>query len=397
MIKKLLFVILTFVACFSFFGKNISAVEVSTDAAESKQANVVIGKDEVINKDLFLGGTTVTISGIVNGDVFAGANSIVVDGTINGDLLAGANTITISGQVTDDVRIGGNNISISGIIGKNLNIFGNALTISKEAQISGSILAGGQLFSLDAPVGKDLTVYAQEVNLASLVNRDFKGAFENINFAKGAQVLGNFDYQSSQEVEIEEGIVLGEINYEKTKEKAFLKDKDLFKNFAPFAFFGFLTVSIYLKFVAFLIAIGLGLLFLYLFSKRTKGVIDVIQKRPLGSLGVGILTPIIFVFLLIFLAVSIVGIPFLMLLIPLFILLVYFAKIFVAFFIGQKILANSKIKNTLGWGLVIGLLIYYVLSILPIIGGIVNFVFITVGLGAFVLSVKASYRNSRKK
>jgi len=394
MIKKLLFAIFTFLVCFSFFNKDTLAVEMSMDTAKSKQENIVIGKNEVIDKDLFLGGTIVTISGIVNGDVFVGANNLVVDGTINGDLIAGANTITISGQVTDDVRIGGNNISISGIIGKNLNIFGNSLTISKEAQISGSVLAAGQLFSLNASVGKDLTVYAQKVNLASSVSRDFKGAFEEINFVEGAQILGNFDYRAPQEVEIEEETVLGEVFYKQTEKKEF---GGAFKNFAPFAFLGFLTASIYLKFVAFLIAIGLGLFFLYLFPKRIKGVIDVIQKRPLGSLGVGILIPIIFFFLSIFLVISIVGIPFLMLLIPLFILLVYFAKIFVAFFVGQKILANSKVKNTLGWGLVIGLLIYYVLSILPIIGGIASFLFITIGLGAFVLNVKASYRASRKK
>jgi len=395
--KRFLFVILTFLICFSFFNKDALALGKASSSADKQPQNVVISQDEIVDRDLFLAGSTVTISGIVNGDVFVGTNNLVVDGIINGDLIAGANTITFSGEVTDDLRLAANTISISGLVGKNATIFGNSLTVSSKAQIFGSVLAGGQIVNLGGPVGKDVTVYAQEVNLAGLVGRNLKGSFQRANFNEGARIMGNLDYQAPQELEIEEGMVIGETNYQKLESKADFPKKGFLRGFAPVAFMGVIGISFYLRFMALLIAIGLGLLFLYLFPKRTKGVIEVIQKRPWVSLGVGVLTPIIFAFSMIFLTISIIGIPFLFILIPLFALVIYFSKIFVAFFIGNKILSNTKIKNPLGWGLAIGLAIYYILTILPIIGGITSFAFITIGLGAFVLDVKTSRRASKKK
>jgi len=395
--KRFLFVILTFLICLSFFNKDALALGKATSSADKQPQNVVISQDEIVDHDLYLAGSTVTISGIVNGDVFVGTNNLVVDGIINGDLIAGANAITFSGEVTDDLRAAANTISISGLVGKNMNIFGNTLTVSSKAQILGSTLAGGQIVNLGGPVGKDVTVYAQEVNLAGLVGRNFKGSFQKASFNEGAKIMGDLSYQAPQEAEIEEGMVIGETNYEEMAKKTGFPKKGILKGFAPVAFLGVIGISFYLKFVALLIAIGLGLLFLYLFPKRTKGVIEVIQKRPWVSLGVGVLTPIIFAFSMIFLTISIIGIPFLFILIPLFALVIYFSKIFVAFFIGNKILSNTKIKNPLGWGLAIGLAIYYILTILPIIGGLTSFAFITIGLGAFALDVKASRRASKKK
>jgi len=395
--KRFLFVILTFLICLSFFNKDALALGKATSSADKQPQNVVITQDEIIDHDLYLAGSTVTISGIVNGDVFVGTNNLVVDGIINGDLIAGANAITFSGEVTDDLRAAANTISISGLVGKNVTIFGNSLTVSSKAQISGSALAGGQIVNLGGPVGKDVTVYAQEVNMAGLVGRNFKGSFQKASFNEGARIMGDLSYQAPQEAEIEEGMVIGETNYEEMAKKTGFPKKGFLRGFAPVAFMGAIGISFYLKFMALLIAIGLGLLFLYLFPKRTKGVIEVIQKRPWVSLGVGVLTPIIFAFSMIFLTISIVGIPFLFILIPLFALVIYFSKIFVAFFIGKKILSNTKIKNPLGWGLAIGLTIYYILTVLPIIGGITSFAFITIGLGAFVLDVKASRQASRKK
>src|SRR4030043_2366356 len=125
MLKKILLTILTTLFCFSFFSQDVLAQTGSPAAAKKQEKNIIIGKNEVVDHDLFIGGNTIVISGVVNGDVFAGANSLVVEGIIRGDLIAGANMITISGEGTDDIRLGANNISLNGLVGKNVTIFGN--------------------------------------------------------------------------------------------------------------------------------------------------------------------------------------------------------------------------------------------------------------------------------
>jgi len=355
--------------------------------------NVIIGQDEIVDHDLYVGGNTVIISGTINGDVFAGANSLIVDGVVNGDLLAGANTITVSGKVADDIRAGGNTISLNGVIGKNVTIFGNILTISSGAQIGGSVLAGGQVVSLGAPVTKDAIVYAQQVDFTSSIGRNFKGVFQTASFNEGAKILGNFDYQSPQEMTIKEGVVGGETNYQVLEEESDLSKKGFFKNMKTMPFLGIAGVSLYFKFVAFLLALAFGLIFLYFFPKRVECMVKIIGSRPWMSLGTGVLTPIVFALIVVFLTVSLVGIPFIFILLPLFLLLVYFAKIFTAFFVGRKILGTKK---GWGWALLVGITIYYLLSLILVINGIVAFVFIALGLGAFVLDQKSRRQNLAK-
>lgn len=385
MIKKILFTTLVAFFCFSFFSQDVLA-QTGTPAADKKQEkNVIIGKNEVINHDLFAGGNSVIISGVVNGDVFAGTNSLVVEGIIRGDLIAGANMITISGQVTDDVRLGANNISINGLIGKNATLFGNNLTVSSEARIGGSLLAAGQMINLNGPVDKDVTVYGQKVNLASSINRNFKGSFQTANIGEGAIIRGDFAYQAPEEMEIKKGVVIGETSYQPTKGKDFISKKGFFQDIKAMSFLGIVGVSLYFKLVAFLLALGFGFLFLYLFPKRVEGITKMIGCCPWKSLGIGVLTPIIFSLVVAFLAVSLVGIPFIFVLLPLFLLLLYFAKIFTAFFVGRKILGQKK-----SWGLslLVGLLIYYLLSLIWVINAFISFFFIFIGIGAFILDQK---------
>jgi hypothetical protein len=393
MLKKLLLTVLAFLLCFCFFSKDVLAWKGNSETNKKQPQNVLIGKDEVIDHDLFVGGNTVIISGVVNGDVFAGANSLIIDGMIKGDLLAGANTITVSGEVTDDIRAGANTISLNGLVGKNVTIFGNVLTIGSGAQIGGSVLAGGQVVNLSAPVVKDATVYAQQVNFTSSIGRNFKGAFQTASFNDEAKILGNFDYQAPQEVEIKEGIIDGEVTYQAIEEKAAFSKKAFFKDMKTIPFWGIAGVSLYFKFVAFLLALGFGFLFLYFFPKRVEGMTKIIGSRPWLTLGVGILTPLVFVLTIIVLAISLIGIPFIFILFPIFLLLVYFAKIFTAFFVGRKILGPKK---SWGWALLVGITIYYILSLIIVINGITAFAFIALGLGAFVLDQKYRRRTLAK-
>ena len=68
--------------------------------------NVVIGRGEVIEGDLYVAANTLTVDGTIKGDLVAMAGQITVNGTITGDLLAGAQAIVINGTIGDDARVG---------------------------------------------------------------------------------------------------------------------------------------------------------------------------------------------------------------------------------------------------------------------------------------------------
>jgi hypothetical protein len=82
-------------------------------AADTRSGDqVVIGRGEVIEDDLYVAANSVTIDGTINGDLVAVGSQITINGTVKGDLLAAAQGIAINGTVNDDVRAAGQAIML---------------------------------------------------------------------------------------------------------------------------------------------------------------------------------------------------------------------------------------------------------------------------------------------
>ena len=50
--------------------------------------NVVVGKDEVVNDDLYVGASKFTMDGTVKGDVLAAGELLTINGNVEGDVMA---------------------------------------------------------------------------------------------------------------------------------------------------------------------------------------------------------------------------------------------------------------------------------------------------------------------
>jgi hypothetical protein len=360
--------------------------------AQEEPKDYVVKKGEIIDHDYFAAGESITISGIVNGDVYAAGASVTVDGVINGDLLAGAGIITILGTVTDDVRIGAGNVLINGAIGKNLTVGGGNVAITNEAKIGGSILAFAGSLDLRGPIGKDANLYVGKAIIASPIGGDLKGAMENLTLTADAQILGDLEYESEQPAEIdEEAIIIGETTH-KLPEKIVPKAK---KEMVPSLIFGLSIFKFYTNLFSLIISFLFGIGFLYLFPKRAEAMNKILRKRYWRSMGIGFLAILLFPLLLILLAISIIGIPFIFFIVPFFVFLLYFSRIFTSLCLGKYLLDKRGSKRSLRWALLLGLIVYYLIKLLPLIGPIVVFAFIIAGLGAFLIDQKALRKASK--
>lgn len=397
--KKLsLFFLLLLVPFFFVKGQVLAAVQAS-DSAQNKI--VEVKKGEIINQDFFAQGSDIKIDGIINGDVYAAGGNISLNGKIDGDLIAGSANIFLNGEVTQDVRVVGQMILVRGKIGRNLTAFGNQVTIEEGAIIGGSLLGFGSVINDNGSVGRDARIYGNQVSVNGQIGRDFRGSFGSLTLAERTKILGNLDYQSSKEAEVLTGAtIFGQTNYQQLATDSWRWSDHLSKKAMPF-FFGLAGIALWFKIMAFLLALGFGLLFFYFFPKRVESMAKIMGQRPWACLGWGILVPLIFVFVVIFLVLTLIGIPLIFVLLPLFGLLLYFAKLFTAFFFGRKILGEKK---AWGWALLVGLLIYYVLSVVAFLNGLVGFVFTALGLGAFILdqknlrkAAKLALKTSKKK
>lgn len=140
--------------------------------------------------------------------------------------------------------------------------------------------------------------------------------------------------------------------------------------------------------VGFISSLLIGLLFIYLFPKFTKEVASVLTKGPWLSLGIGLLSIILFPFAFVILALTIVGIPLAFILFFLFLIILYLVKIFISYFLGSFTLQKLGKKAEMVWVFVLGLVIYFVLASIPFLGPIFSAAATLFGLGALLIQGK---------
>ncbi|MCE7980500.1 MAG: hypothetical protein DYG89_04855 [Caldilinea sp. CFX5] len=129
---------------------------------------VTIGKNEVIDDDLVVGGATVVIDGVINGDLVAAGENVIVNGKVNGSLIMAGRSLALNGQVGGTVYSAGAAIDVGpqANIVRNLFFAGYSYTAASGSVIGrDNVLAGYQAI-LKGEVQRDLlaTLGALELN-----------------------------------------------------------------------------------------------------------------------------------------------------------------------------------------------------------------------------------------
>ena len=384
--------------------------------------DVVIGSDEVVKDDLYVGADNVTVDGTVEGDLVAGGGTIRVNGTVEGDLIAAGQTVIVNGAVEDDARIAG-----------------QALVIGEDARIADDLISGA--YSLESKpgstVGGELIYGGYQALLAGTVDQNVRGgmgALEldgevggNVNVGVGgangeptgvqfapnpevtipnvepgltltdsARVGGNLNYESSARGDIAPGAeIAGNVNYQKVA-------ADEAAEPGPTGVTAVLLDSAR-RFVTLLLV---GLLLVWVAPRLVRGASDTLRGRLLISLGWGVLdfALVAVVALLVVLATvllalvfglvtlgglaaAIIGLGTLaeVLLAVTFLIAIGFLAPVVVSFLGGRML--------LGWALpdraedrvlplAVGLILYVLLRAIPILGVLVAIAVALIGLGA---------------
>lgn len=352
------------------------------DTTDNKDSGkiVTIGAGEVVDRDFFAFGSRVEIYGTVNGDVYASARHIIIDGKIDGDLIAAGGTINIAGEITRSARIAGGQITITGEIGRNLTVTGGSINTVSSADIKGSFLAAAGSIHLASPVGGNARITAGNLVVSNLVNGDLSVAGGEIRLTSKAKITGSMTYWSNRDALIDRGaVVVGELIRKQPPGIFTISPESI-----TIVLFGTYMLSILMSFISTLL---LGLLFVYLFPDYMKKAAKTLGDKTLSCLGIGFLAFLITPFIALLLLITIIGVPFAFVLIGIYLLALYIAKVFVIFWAGGFILDRVGSRNAAsGWTFLLGLLVYTALTIIPFIGGLVVLLTILLGLGAMLYS-----------
>jgi len=357
---------------------------------------LVIEEDEVVDRDFYGGAGRVEIYGTVNGDVYTAGGQVVVKGKVNGDVLAAGGMIDVSGVVSQDVRIIGGQLTVSGEVGKNVTFVGGNISLTDTARVGGSVLGAGGNVNIASPVAKNVTVGAGALALSGQVGGDVEAGVENLRLAPGAEILGDLTYWSDKEAIIAgSSIVSGEIlrkeprTHLQTDFDGKAASQGLEKVWGGVR--GFFRITSLIS------SLIVGLLLVWLFPKFGRKASELIGQKPLSVFGLGLIGLMVVPVIMIVLLVTLVGIPLSLMLMIFYLMSIYLSKIFVSIFVGGKVLSWLKVKAKLGWVFIVGLVIYFVVRNVPVIGWLAALSSLVFGLGAFWLALRESWLAGNRK
>ena len=351
---------------------------------------VVVPAGEVIDRDYFAIGDSIEISGIVNGDVYAVGGSVFVDGQINGDLLAAGGEVTVSGIVSQDARLGGGQVTINGNIQRNLTVGGGDVELTPSATVQGGVVGGGGNFHLSGVVGKGVVIGAGRLVTSNVIGGDLDVAAGTIRLTSKANVIGNFTYSSKEAPSIDSGAKIdGTITQKSLPIEIRPSIEGLLALYA-----GVKLLCVLASFISTLI---LGLLLIRVYPKFSEKAMAQIQDQPLASAGLGFLTLMMTPIIVGILGMTFIGLPLALILLAVFFIYLYLARIFVIAWAGHWIFDRLGKVYHAKWAFVTGLIVYSFISLLPILGTIATFLAILFGLGALLLTKKDVYIVARNQ
>ncbi|PIS05185.1 MAG: hypothetical protein COT81_02500 [Candidatus Buchananbacteria bacterium CG10_big_fil_rev_8_21_14_0_10_42_9] len=357
--------------------------------------SVYVGEEDIVDGNLIATGNSIEIHGTIVGDVFAAGAFVLVTGDVEGDVFAAGQTVKITGDVGGSVRVAGSAVEVGGNVAHNVNAAGGSVTIAKDASVGWDVYAGAGSLDIRGPVGGNVAAGVGNLVVASVIEKDVKVGLDDqgqMIVNPEGEINGNVTYYSNKEDQLlvrEGGSIAGEVSYQLPKHK-----KDIPVNPRKLA-----AGYFFLKLISLFSLILVGLVFVALAPKAVTQIHQAMIEKPLTKVGWGLVYAIVTPFVIILLALTVIGIPLALILIPIYVIALWFSKVFAGISLGllfmQSVVKKNKPSGGLILPMIIGMIIFIVLTFLPLIGGLIKIALILWALGgvmAFKRVVLEQYR-----
>ncbi len=382
-----------------------------------------IDRGTTVNGNVTLNVGELKVLGIVNGNVNSNMGQVIVDGDVNGNVETNMGRIVINGNVSGNVKTRMGEVVIDGSVGGNLD------TDLGAAQVGGSI--GGDIGSgfgelrVDGTVAGDINSKAGNIVINGIVEGDVILEQGVVELGPDAIVSGRIVIERglirkastavTGAIEIEEEISAAELEEPVSPEgyrfdgidgnfvdevadrivrevNQGLRGVEMIPHMSRDWSFPRLPFSHYYgstarSLINMLIMFALAALTYSLFPKQVKRTGLAVTAKPGPVIGWGILVAVLAIPLMILLAITIIGIP----LVIIEILFLALAGILgysgITLLIGERIIgaASGKTTNPLG-AVAIGVLIVGLIGLVPIIGGLISLTVFILAIGAVLVT-----------
>ena len=283
------------------------------------------------------------------GDVVVGPQGV------EHDVSTGAGDLEVHGLVEDDVHSGLGDILVTG-------------------KVNGDIDAGFGDVKIEGPVEGDVRSEFGDVYVNDHVKGDVHVGWGDVELGPNGKISGNLQCEGC-EITGNRSAVKGDM-----MARGMAIDFDEAHGPSIIGFFGWLFAALAFSACAVLAAV--------VAPRPLASAASRAEESPGRSFLYGLVSlPVIFV-LCVVLAVSIVGIPLLLLLVPAYLTLLFFGALVAAFFIGTRVLmvtGRYRVGNALA--AVVGAMILAATTLIPVLGDLLLYALSLLGTGAIILAL----------
>ncbi len=407
---------------------------VASSSAESLSGNqVVIEADQVVEDDLYVAAGELIIDGTVKGDVLAFAGSVTVNGTIEGDLIAGAQVIVINGLVADDARLGAQAVVLGthGEIGDDAMVGSFSLEAKQGSsiggdlwlglyqallagEVSGDVLGGGAGIQIDGQVNGNVDIEVGDPSEAPPFSISMfmpqlpagvtiPNVQPGLTVDEGAAIGGTLSYTSQSAANIAGGTVSGPV----THQEPVIEEEEAPPPGAAFASWLLRQVRRLLRLLA------VGLLMVWLLPAWLARSSQALRANPWPSLGWGALSPFALLVVLVATLIMILAIALLIrfvigpatlvtmllgsvagtLTLAYLLLTFYVAALVAGYTLSQMALSriNANLAARRLWVMIVGVLIVWAVTFIPVAGTLIGLVLALFGLGAIWMAIRSQW------
>lgn len=360
--KKKIFLFLVLAACLVI--TPVSANEITNFYSD---ANDNVEFNENVEGDSALAGNIVDVIGNIDGIGFIAGNTVNIDGSLEYGFAAG------------------NEVNITGHIAKSLYLAGNTIN-----------------FADNSSVGRDIKIVGQEINLAGKLERHVDVVGTKITMKSGTTVYGDVNLDANNIVVEDNVTIHGTLSYNENA-NATISDNTMITDIEKLATVeesNGIDANAVLSSIVNLVIVFLVISILL--PQTIEKTSNLYKKPSFGlyvrNIGAGILILICIPLIAMLLLLSNIGIALGLILAALYVIALYLAYIYSGFLVGEILLIKVlKLKVNKYLSGIIGIIILKLLTLIPILGTIIGFLAITLGLTTLWLLMKQDKESKEKE
>lgn len=342
--------------------------------------------DATVEGDAFVAGGEVSVAGVLQDSVYAAGGQLRLTSDVANDLIAAGGNIETDGHVGDNLVLAGGNVRIASEVGGRAIAAGGNVRLDRAAVVHGDAWLSGGNLRLDGDVGGGARLTGGEIFISGHVVGDVEARGQSVQVASDAKIDGNLTVFSPDQPQIDDGAAIGgTVDYQETQGGP---------NWVRTAIIGAIFVTIVIYLYLFIV----GLLIILICPGFVRRNAEILRQQGFVAFGIGALIVLVTPIVLLILCVTVIGIPFaivagLLYLAALMLCIPFVGTTFAQWFAGRKGAVVSRGRLILLYAVI--LLVFWIVGLIPLLGGLIWMLLTMLGLGVVTLQVLPMFNRMR--